>query len=64
MSEKVTNVRKAKCADCKRVLEPGTGIRREMPWFQGHNPYFYLCESCDGKRKMDAEEKAAGLSYE
>lgn len=64
MSEVIHNKRKAKCGDCRRVLEPGAGIQHQMGWFGGRNPFYYLCETCDKKRAMDAEEKAAGVSYE
>ena len=60
----IHNVRKCKCSDCKRVLLKGEGIQHSMPWFGGRNPYFYLCPTCDNKRKMDKEARAAGVDYE
>lgn len=50
-----TNKRKAKCADCKRLLQAGEGIAHRYPMFHGKGEFYYLCSGCD--RKREAETK-------
>lgn len=52
-----TNQRKARCADCKRLLQKGEGIGHKYPMFSGGGEYYYLCPGCDRKRK-EKEGKA------
>jgi len=52
-----TNQRKARCADCKRLLQKGEGIGHKYPMFSGGGEYYYLCPACDRKRK-EKEGKA------
>jgi len=50
-----TNLRKARCADCKRLLQKGEGIAERYPFFSGGGEYYYLCVGCAKKRQ---EKKA------
>ena len=51
------NQRKAKCADCKRLLQKGEGLAQRYPMFGGGGEYYYLCAGCAKKRK-EKEEKS------
>ena len=48
-----TNKRKAKCADCKRVLLAGDGIGHEYPMFHGNGKFYYVCHRCNEIREKD-----------
>lgn len=60
------NARKARCADCKILLQKGEGLAQEYPMFHGNGQYFYLCAGCDRKRKENEakrrEQRALGNS--
>ena len=45
------NQRKARCADCRRLLQKGEGIAQRYLMFSGNGEYYYLCPACDRKRK-------------
>ncbi len=51
-----TNKRKAKCADCKRVLLAGEGIGHEYPMFHGNGQFYYVCPRCEEIREKEKAE--------
>jgi len=48
-----TNKRKAKCADCRRMLPAGEGIGHEYPMFHGNGQFYYVCPRCNEIREKD-----------
>ena len=50
------NVRKCKCADCKRVLLAGEGIQHRYPMFHGTGQFFYVCPPCDVIREATEQK--------
>ena len=51
------NVRKAKCADCGRLLQKGEGIGQKYMMSIASGEYYYLCPGCDRKRKEKETKK-------
>jgi hypothetical protein len=51
------NQRKARCADCKRLLQKGEGLAQKYPMFSGDGQYYYLCAGCARKRKEKESTK-------
>lgn len=51
-----TNKRKAKCADCKRMLLAGEGIGHEYPMFHGNGRFYYVCPRCEVIRNNENTE--------
>lgn len=52
----IHNKRKAKCADCKSILQKGEGIGEKYPMFHGNGQHFYLCPPCK-KLRVERDEK-------
>lgn len=52
-----TNVRKAHCGQCKRLLQKGEGVRYRYAMFHGNGEFYYLCPGCDKKYREEKEKK-------
>ena len=52
-----TNQRKARCADCRRLLQKGEGIGQKYVMSIGSGEFYYLCPGCDRKRKEKESTK-------
>lgn len=50
------NVRKCRCADCKRTLEAGEGIKYRYVMFRGNGQFYYCCPKCDVVRQSEEQK--------